>query len=110
MHALKGTEFRRRIIIAEFVGAVVAGIAIGVSLLVGVGGTTGTVVGLYVLGVAANYMPLSFHALSMRRPARLRRELRRVDLRRELRYYTLAQFWVFVPLSFIWFELARRRA
>ncbi len=108
MHALKGTETRRRVIIAEFVLAALGGLAIGLYLLLAVGGTVGTVVGLYTLGVAANYVPLAVHALSLRRPARLREELRGVDLRGELRYYTLAQFWVFVPLVFVWFELSGR--
>lgn len=109
MHALKGTEFRRRVIIFEFVAAAIGGVAIGVSLVLGVGGVVGTVVGLYAVGVALNYVPLAAHALSLRRPARLREELRGVDLRAELRYYTYAQFWVFVPLLFVWFELAGRR-
>jgi hypothetical protein len=108
MHALKGSEFRRRIILAEFLVAAVAGFAIGLYLLLGVGGTVATILGLYTLGIAANYVPLAIHALSLRRPARLREELRGVDLRGELRYYTLAQFWVFVPLLFVWFELSRR--
>lgn len=108
MHALKGTELRRRVIIAEFVLAAIGGLAIGLYLLLGVGGTLGTIVGLYTLGVAVNYVPLAVHALSLRRPSRLREELRGVDLRGELRYYTLAQFWVFVPLVFVWFELSGR--
>jgi hypothetical protein len=108
MHALKGTEFRRRVIIAEFLLAAIGGFAIGLYLLLGVGGTAGTIIGLYVLGIAANYVPLAIHALSLRRPARLREELRGVDLRGELRYYTYAQFWVFVPLIFVWFELSGR--
>lgn len=108
MHALKGTELRRRVIIAEFVLAAVGGIAIGLYMLIGVGGAVGTVLGLYAIGVAANYVPLAWHALSLRQPARLREELRGVDLQDELRYYTLAQFWVFVPLLFVWFALAGR--
>jgi len=109
MHALKGTELRRRVIIGEFLAAAVGGMAIGLYMLLGVGGTVGTVLGLYAIGVAANYVPLAAHALSLRRPARLREELRGVDLRGELRYYTWAQFWVFVPLLFVWFEFAGRR-
>lgn len=108
MHALKGTDFRRRVIIIEFVAAAIGGFAIGLYLLLGVGGTVATIVGLYTLGIAANYVPLAIHALSLRQPARLREELRGVDLRGELRHYTLAQFWVFVPLVFVWFELSDR--
>jgi hypothetical protein len=109
MHALKGTDLRRRVIIAEFVLAAAGGLAIGLYLLLGVGGTVSTVVGLYAIGVGANYVPLAIHALSLRRPSRLREELLGVDLNGELRYYTLAQFWVFVPLIFLWFEFSGRR-
>lgn len=108
MHALKGTELRRRVIIAEFVLAVLGGFAIGLYVLVAIGGVVGTIAGLYAIGVGANYLPLAYHALSLRRPERLRAELRGVDLRGELRYYTAAQFWVFVPLAFVWFELRGR--
>lgn len=110
MHALKGTDLRRRVITAEFVLAAVGGVAIGLYLLLGVGGTVSTAVGLYAIGVGANYVPLAVHALSLRRPARLREELRGVDLDGELRYYTVAQFWVFVPLIFLWFEFSGRRS
>lgn len=109
MHALKGTDLRRRVIIAEFVLAALGGLAIGLYLLLGVGGAVSAVVGLYAIGVGANYVPLAIHALSLRQPARLREELRGVDLNGELRYYTLAQFWVFVPLIFLWFEFSGRR-
>ncbi len=108
MHALKGTELRRRVIIAEFLLAVLGGFAIGLYVLVAIGGVVGTIAGLYAIGVGANYLPLAYHALSLRRPERLRAELRGVDLRGELRYYTAAQFWVFVPLAFVWFELRGR--
>ena len=108
MHALKGTGFRRRVILSEFVLAALGGAVLGFFLLLSVGGTVATVLGLYALGVAANYVPLAIHAVSLRRPTRLHEELRGVDLRRELRYYTLAQFWVFVPLAFVWFVFSGR--
>jgi hypothetical protein len=103
MHALEGTELRRRIIIAEFVLGAIGGIGIGTFLLFSSAGTLGTVLGIWSFGVGVNYVPLAIHALSLRSPARLRAELRDVDLRSELRYYTRVQFWVFVPLVFLWF-------
>ena len=45
--------WRRRAIIAEFVLAAVGGLAIGAYMLLGVGGTVGTILGLYAIGVAA---------------------------------------------------------
>lgn len=104
MHGLKGTIFRRRLIIAEFLLGALGGFAVGLYLLVlAGGGTAAKVLGAYAIGVAANYVPLLVYALALRRPARLRQELSGVDLRRELRYYTLAQLWVFVPFAFFWF-------
>lgn len=108
MHALSGTDLRRRVIIAEFVGAVIVGVAIALWLLLSTDETIGTLIAIYVLGIAANYVPLAGHALSLRSRERLERELVGVDLPAELRYYTRAQFLVFVPLLFVWFELSRR--
>jgi hypothetical protein len=107
MHALSGTDRRRRIIIAEFVLGAIGGIGIGLFLLLSGAGTFGTVLGLWAVGVGINYVPLALHAISLRSPRRLRAELRGVDLRSELRYYTRAQFWVFVPLTFVWFALKK---
>lgn len=107
MHGSKGTTLRRRLILAEFLGAVAVGLALGLYLLITADSWLGAALGVYVLGVAANYVPLAAHAVSLRAPERLRAELRGVDLREELRYYTGAQFLVFVPLLFLWFEARR---
>lgn len=110
LHGLNGTAFRRRLIIAEFLFGALGGFAIGLYLLVlAGGGTSAKILGIYAIGVAANYVPLLLHALTLRRPHRLRQELSGVDLRRELRHYTVAQMWVFVPFAFTWFALSSRR-
>jgi hypothetical protein len=106
MHALEGTALRRRIIIAEFIAGAASGILIG-AFLVLAGGAVSAILGLYAIGVGANYVPLAAHALSLRDPADLEAELRGVDLRAELRRYTGWQFYVFVPLLFVWLALAR---
>ena len=105
MHALRGTDTRRRVILAEFVLGAIVGIGIGIFLLFSAADALDSAVGAWALGIGVNYVPLAVHALSLRSRARLRRELRGVDLPAELRYYTRAQFWVFVPLSFVWFAL-----
>ena len=109
MHALRGTDTRRRAILAEVVLGTIAGIGIGTFLLFSAAGALGLVLGAWALGIGINYVPLAVHALSLRSRTRLRRELRGVDLPAELRYYTRAQFWVFVPLSFVWFALRTPR-
>jgi hypothetical protein len=106
MHALEGRDRRRRIIIVEFVLGAVVGIALG-AFLVAQGGSASVILGLYAIGVGANYVPLSAHALSLRDPEVLRAELRGVDLRAELRRYTGWQFLVFVPFLFVWLALSR---
>lgn len=106
MHALKGTSLRRRVIIAEFLAGAAGGILVG-SFLVLAGGIVSVLLGLYAIGVGANYVPLAAHALSLRDPADLSAELRGVDLRAELRRYSGWQFYIFVPLLFVWLALAR---
>lgn len=108
MHGLYGTRLRRRLIIAEFLLAAAGGIAGGIFLLIMTGGAPGAVVGLYAIGVGLNYVPLAAHALALRAPRRLRAELEGVDVAAELRHYTATQFWVFVPLIFVWWELSGR--
>ncbi len=109
MHALRGTDIRRRVILAEFVLGTIAGIGIGIFLLLSAAGAIGSALGAWALGIGVNYVPLAVHALSLRSRARLRRELCGVDLPAELRYYTRAQLWVFVPLSFVWLALRTPR-
>jgi len=105
MHGLNGTALRRRLILFEFAFGAVAGIAIGLFLIVASSSPLGVLLGIYAVGVAANYAPLAIHAASLRRPAALRSELRDVDIRAELRHYTRAQLWVFMPLLFVWLDL-----
>ncbi len=105
MHALRGTDTRRRVILAEFVLGAIAGISIGSFLLLSAGGALALVLGAWAFGIGVNYVPLAVHALTLRSRARLRHELRGVDLPAELRHYTRAQLWVFVPLSLVWFAL-----
>jgi hypothetical protein len=97
MHGSAGARWRRWVILAEFVAGVV-GIALIAALLLRSGAGVGTtVVAVWLLCVAANYLPLALHALSLIRPGALTAELAGVDVGAELRHYTGAQFWVLVP-------------
>jgi hypothetical protein len=67
------------------------------------------VFGAWLLGACLNYVPLSLHALDLSRPGALERELRGVEVRAELRHYTKAQIWLFVPLVLVVLAIAQRR-
>jgi len=53
--------------------------------------------GVWLLGVGVNYVPLALHAQSLSRPGALEAELEGSDLHRELRRAGLTQFWIAVP-------------
>ncbi len=61
------------------------------------GGAIGVIMGLWLLGLAANYLPLTLQVIALWRQPALDAELAGVDLRAELRSYTRAQVWVLVP-------------
>jgi hypothetical protein len=95
-----GVRWRRWVILAEFLLGVIGGAAIGI-VAISSGGGLPLVVGCWLIGVAANYVPLSVHALTLIRPGALEAEIQGVDVHGELRHYTTAQFWVFVPLLLV---------
>ncbi len=106
MHGAKGTALRRRVILAEFLLGALGGLAFGAWSLIVVGGAFGIVIGIWLLGIGANYVALSRHAVALSRHGALDAELRDVAIRPALRHYTARQFWVFVPLALPWAELA----
>lgn len=83
-------------ILGEFVFGTVGGAALGVWALTW-GDAAGVIVGVWLLGLAVNYLPLTVHVLSLWSPPALEAELAGIDLRTELRDYTRAQVWVLVP-------------
>jgi hypothetical protein len=110
MHGAKGSLVRRRVILAEFVlGAVVMPV-FGAVMLVQLSGVGWKLFGLWLLGAGLNYVPLALHAISFSRRGALGAELAGADVPGELRYYTKAQVWVFVPLALVVFALRQRRA
>ena len=96
MHGARGTRRRRRVILAEFALGAVGSLLLGAWALTW-GDATGVVLGIWLLGLAANYVPLTAHVLSLWPPGTLETELAGADLRAELRQYTRAQVWVLVP-------------
>lgn len=108
MHGARGTRRRRWMILVEFAVGTVGSAALGVWALTW-GGAVGVILGIWLLGLAANYLPLTVHALSLWRQPALDAELAGVDLRAALRNYTRAQAWVLVPFWIAGLAVARRR-
>ncbi|HEV2633759.1 MAG TPA: hypothetical protein VGX23_01350 [Actinocrinis sp.] len=101
MYGSRGTMRRRRIVVAEFVGGVIAGAGFGTWLLIASSGPTSWVFALWVLGVGLNYAPLAAYAIALGRPGVLDAELAGVDTGRESRRYGLLQFWILVPFALV---------
>lgn len=107
MHGLKGRPVRARVILVEFLLGVVLCLGLGIWLAAS-GGVVSVLFGLWLVGAGLNYVPLALHAISLSRPGRLDAELAGADIPAELRYYTKAQAWVFVPLALVVFALRPR--
>lgn len=108
MHGLRGTRLRRHVILAEFALGTVGAAALGVWALTW-GDAVGVILGVWLLGLAANYFPLTAQALSLWPSGELKAELADVDLRAELRRYTRAQVWVLVPFWVAVLAVTQRR-
>lgn len=103
-----GARWRRWVILVEFLFGVV-GLAVVGLVVLSSGGAGRTVLGLWFLGVAANYAPLALYALAFIRRGALEAEIEGVDVFAELRYYTAAQLWLVVPLLFVVLAVVQRR-
>ena len=104
-----GSVRRRRIIRAEFVVGVVGCSMLGLLALVRGSGWM-VVVGVWLVGVGVNYVPLALYARSLSQPGTLEAELAGVDTRRELRRAGVQQLWIAVPLAVAGFALADMRS
>lgn len=107
MYGTRGTLRRRRIILVEFVGGLVAALAFG-GWLLSSGDAGNSVIGALVIGIGLNYAPLSVYAIRFSPHGALESELKDVDVQSELRRYSVLQFWAFVPLSLIVFDISHR--
>jgi hypothetical protein len=109
MYGTAGARWRRRVIVAEFIVGAVGGIASGLRIALSSPTVGGWLFGAWLIGMGANYLVLALHAVSLSRPGALDTELAGVDVRAELRYYSLAQLWLAVPLTVAVFALAQLR-
>jgi hypothetical protein len=93
MHGTAGTQRRRRIVTAEFVLGTAVLILLGVVLLV----HGGWLWAAWLLGCGLSYGALAVHAAILYPKGRLEAALAGVDIRSELRRYSMAQLLLFVP-------------
>jgi hypothetical protein len=108
MYGTAGARWRRCVIVVEFLAGVVLCATVG-SILVASGGTTDRLIGWWLLTASVNYLPLALHGVWLLRPGALDTELAGVNIRAELRYYSLAQLWVAVPAAVV-FALTQFRS
>ena len=98
MYGTRGSPRRRRIIRAEFFAGSAGCMVLGILALVhGSGGWL--LLGVWLLGAGANYVPLALAAQRLSRPGALDAELSGLDVRRELRRAATAQLWIAVPFA-----------
>ena len=100
MHGLAGSPRRRRIIKLEFYIGAIGCLGLGVVTVVA-GSGVAIAVGLWLIGIGLNYVPLAFHATKLSRPGQLEAELDGLDLRAEGRSAGLRQLWILVPLALV---------
>ena len=98
MYGTAGTPRRRRLILAEFIAGACGCTALGI--LIVVGANAGWIVlGIWLIGVGANYIPLAVEAHGMSPPGVLETEMARGDPGRELRRAAKTQLWIMVPFA-----------
>jgi len=100
MHGLAGSLRRRRIIKLEFYVGALGCLGLGAVTVVA-GSGIAIVVGLWLIGIGLNYIPLAIDATKLSRPGELEAELDGLDLRAEGRTAGLRQLWIFVPLALV---------
>jgi hypothetical protein len=103
-----GTIRRRRLIRAEFVVGAAGCTVLGVLGLLSSG--VWVLVGVWLVGVRANYVPLAMQAHSLSSPGALEAELKNVDIARELRRAGVKQLWIAVPFVVAIVAVTQRRA
>jgi hypothetical protein len=109
MYGLKGSRRRRRIIRAEFDVGVVGCCALGV-LAVARSSGWGAVLGVWLISIGLNYVPLALAAHALSRPGALEAELEGVDMAREIRRTGTRQVWILVPFAVVVSAVLPRRA
>ena len=107
MYGTRGTARRKRVVLAEFTGALAIMTALGSWLVIDASGLGTRILGIWLIGAGLNYAPLAAYAISLRRSGALEAELAGVDTGQELRRYTARQLWILVPLALVAMTMRR---
>ena len=104
--ALDMTFLGTRVIVAEYALGVILGLAIGIlSVLRGV-----YLLGVPLLWIGLNYVPLFLHSVDLARRGTARQEVAaELDDPRKARSYSYRQVWILVPFAVVLLALAQRR-
>ena len=102
----------KRFIVAEF-GVGVAGCLVLGALSVSAGLRTGAtwelLLGLGLLWIALNYVPLLVHAIDLARSGTAKNEAaNEIEHPELIRRYTFRQLWILVPLAIVIMDVAQR--
>ena len=100
MWGTSGSARRRRLIRAEFIIGVVGCGLLGVLTLLSGSGWT-ILLGIWLVAIGMNYVPLAISAQALSRPGALEAELVGADLPRELRQAGVRQLWILVPFAVV---------
>ena len=109
MWGAKGSLRRRRIIRIEFWCGAIGCVVLG-SVTFATTSGWGLVLGVWLIGVGINYVPLVVSAESLAKHNGLEREFEGTDVARELRRAGAQQLWIAVPFAVAVAALADRRA
>jgi hypothetical protein len=93
IYGASGTRRRRQIVAADFVLSIAGLIALAVTLVAHSGWLWAT----WALGCAVNYGALAVHVVALYPQGRLEAALEGVDVRSDIRRYSIAQLLLFVP-------------
>jgi hypothetical protein len=100
MYGTVGGARRRRIIRAELDVGAIACLGLGIVALVSSGGL-GVVLGVWLVCIGANYVPLAVTAHSLSRPGALEAEMAGLDVSVEIRTAGVRQLWILVPFAVV---------
>src|SRR5579862_7528689 len=98
MHGRYGTGRRARIIRAEFTAGGCTCAALGILTLIR-GNGWWIAIGVWLVGVGANYVPLAREARRLSGPSALTEAIQGRDLDQELHHAARAQLWIAVPFA-----------